>query len=318
YLGQREQKLLIEKERASRERAEAEARYRILAENLVDVVVLLNASTIFHLHGTEVVWVSPSVQTAFGDAPPQWIGSDFSSRIHPDDIDRVEAAQSEIAPGGSVISRFRVRAADGNYHWVDGHCKPYVDAAGDIDGMLMALRLVDELVEAERLLQRLARFDTLTGLVNRGETIARLQTALVDSRDPGPHVGVLFCDVDKFKAINDTYGHAAGDVILTTMADRIRSCVRDGDIVGRTGGDEMLVLLPNIHNIDEVADIAETIRGCAAEPIRHDGQTIHATLSIGATISTPGESADSITARADTAMYQAKQSGRNSVAHISR
>ncbi|MCH9729429.1 MAG: sensor domain-containing diguanylate cyclase [Actinomycetia bacterium] len=318
YLSQREQRLLIEKERVSRQRAEAEARYRILAENLVDVVVLLNASTILHLQGTEVAWVSPSVQTAFGDSPPQWVGSDFSQRIHPDDVDRVEAAQGEITPGSSVVTRFRVRTADGNYHWVDGHCKPYINAAGDIDGMLMALRLVDDLVEAERQLQVLARFDTLTGLANRGETIARLRAALVDdSRDPGPHLGLLFCDIDQFKAINDTHGHAAGDVVLTTMADRIRSCVRKGDIVGRTGGDEMLVLLPDVHNIDEVADIAEKIRRHAAEPINQDGQTIHATLSIGATISTPGESADSITARADTAMYRAKQTGRNTVTHIS-
>ncbi len=317
YLSQREQRLLIEKERASRQRAEAEARYRILAENLVDVVVLLNASTILHLHGTEVAWVSPSVQTAFGDSPPQWIGSDFSQRIHPDDIDRVEAAQSGITPGDSVVTRFRVRTADGEYHWVDGHCKPYVNSAGDIDGMLMALRLVDELVEAERQLQRLARFDTLTGLVNRGETIARLQAALVDSRNPGVHLGLLFCDVDQFKAINDTWGHAAGDIVLATMADRIRSCVREGDTVGRTGGDEMLVLLPGVHSLDEVGDIAEKIRRHAAEPIHHAGQIIEATLSIGASISAPGESADTVTARADTAMYQAKQTGRNTVTRIS-
>nr|MCH9733481.1 sensor domain-containing diguanylate cyclase [Actinomycetes bacterium] len=317
YLSQREQKLLIEKERASRARAEAESRYRILAENLVDVVVLLNDAAVLQLHGTEVRWVSPSVQTAFGDPPPQWIGSDFSARIHPEDVDRVQAVLTGIAPGGSVVIRFRVATAEGDYHWVDGHCKPYIDTAGDIDGVLVALRVVDELVEAERQLNWLARVDPLTGLANRREAITLLQEALVDSRSPGRHLGLLFCDVDKFKAVNDTWGHAAGDVVLATMADRIRACVREGDTVGRTGGDELLVLLPGVHSLDEVGEIAEKIRHHAAEPIHHDGRTINATLSIGATIATPGESADSVTARADTAMYQAKQTGRNTVTRIS-
>ncbi|MCH9702979.1 MAG: sensor domain-containing diguanylate cyclase [Actinomycetia bacterium] len=313
YVSQREQKLLIDKERLSSQRAEAEARYRVLAENLVDVVVLLNGAAVLHLHGTAVQWVSPSVQTAFGDAPPQWIGSDFSRRIHPDDIDRVDSAFNQISPGNSMVVRFRVRTAEGDYRWVDGHCKPYVTSSGDTDGVLVALRLVDDLVQAQRELERLARFDTLTGLVNRGEAIARLQTALSDSRKPGLHLGLLFCDVDEFKAINDTWGHAAGDVVLATVADRIRDCVRAGDTVGRTGGDEILVLLPGVHSLEEVVKIAEKIRSRAAEPIYHGEDAIHATLSIGATLSHAGESADTVTARADAAMYQAKDSGRNTV-----
>lgn len=317
YISQREQKLLIDREQVSRERAEAQAQYRILADNLVDVVVLLNGATVVHLKGNEVAWISPSVQAAFGDPPPQWIGSDFSSRIHPDDIDAVEAALGGLASGDSVVTRFRVSNADAEYHWVDGHCKPYVDADGETDGVLMALRLVDELVAAERQLQRLARFDALTGLVNRGEAISRLRAALDDRRAPGPHLGVLFCDLDHFKAINDTWGHAAGDVVLATTADRIRACVREEDTVGRTGGDEMLVLLPGIHNLEEVIAIAEKIRCHASEPIHHEGNTIHTTMSIGAAVSTPGESADALTARADAAMYRAKQAGRNTVTHIS-
>jgi len=82
------------------------------------------------------------------------------------------------------------------------------------------------------------------------------------------------------------------------------------------GGDEMVVLLPGVHSLDEVARIAEKIRCRAAEPIHHDGQTIHATLSIGATVSVPGESATAVTARADEAMYQAKQARRNTVVRI--
>ena len=308
YLSQREQGLLIDKELLSRQRAEAEMRYRILADNAVDVV--------FHLHGNTVTWVSPSVAAAFGEPPPQWIGSDLSLRIHPDDLEAVATAVRGIGPDKPVLARFRVRTADGGYHWVDGNAKPYIDADGKPDGLIAALRMVDDQVEAQQRLDRLARFDTLTGLPNRAEVIGRLESALQQPRSPGSDLGILFCDVDHFKTINDTLGHAAGDVVLATLAARISESIRQGDTVGRIGGDEMVVLLPGVHSVDEAARIAEKIRCRAAEPIHHDGRTIQATLSIGATVSVRGESATAVTARADEAMYQAKQARRNTVVRI--
>ena len=308
YASQREQRLLIEKEHLSRERAEAEARYRILADNAVDIVE--------HLRGREIVWISPSVQAAFGDAPHQWVGTDFGDRLHPSDRGALLIAQQRIASGEPTVERFRVRTSDGDYHWVEGRAKPYVAADGAVDGVIAALRIIDDQVEAERHLERLARFDTLTGLVNRAEAIARLESALESPRSPGVHLGVLFCDVDHFKDINDAWGHEVGDVVLTTLADRIRESVRQGDTVGRIGGDEMLVLLPGLHDLDEAAQIAEKIRCRVAEPIHHSGITVEATLSIGATLAAPGEPVSAVTARADVAMYQAKENGRNGVTRI--
>ena len=284
-----------------KQRAIAQMGYRVLAENTVDVVV--------YLRGSEVVWISPSVETSFGDPPRQWIGTDILRRIHPEDVDIVVCALQEVAQGKSAAARARVANSDGCYHWADGHGKPYVDDEGNIDGMIGTFRVVDDQVEVERL----AKFDAVTGLVNRAETIARFEAALQNPRNPGPHLGVLFCDVDCFKEVNDTFGHAVGDVALLTLATRIRECLRQGDTVGRTGGDEILVLLPGIHNLDEVTQIANKIRCRAAEPIRNSGNTIHVTLSIGATRAVPGESVQTVTARADAAMYQAKQAGRNTV-----
>ncbi len=170
------------------------------------------------------------------------------------------------------------------------------------------------LMVAHQELERLARIDTLTGLVNHGETITRLEAALQDRRLAGSHhLGVLFCDIDQFKNINDTLGHTVGDVVLSTIAARIRDCVRISDTVGRIGGDEILVLLLNIHHLDEVVAIAEKIRRRAAEPIDHLGRVIDVTLSIGATLARPGESVSEMTARADAAMYRGKESGRNTV-----
>lgn len=303
YFSQREQKLLIE-------RADAEMRYRIIADNAVDVI--------FHLHGSRVAWVSPSVAAAFGDPPSHWIGSNLRDRIHPEDLDHLDtdAASRELAPEKPLKARFRVRTASGAYHWVDGNAKPYLDADGRTDGVIAALRIVDDQVEAQQRLDRLARFDTLTGLPNRAEVIGRLESALAQPRSPGSQLGILFCDVDHFKTINDTLGHAAGDAVLSTLAARIRQSVRKGDTVGRMGGDEIVVLLPGVHSLDEAARIGEEIRCRAAEPIQHAGETIQATLSIGATVACPGESAGIVTARADEAMYQAKQARRNMVVRI--
>jgi diguanylate cyclase (GGDEF)-like protein/PAS domain S-box-containing protein len=309
YLSQREQRLLIEKEAESKQRADAEMRYRILADNAVDIVV--------RLHDTEVAWISPSVEAALGGPAQRWIGPGFRESIHPDDLDTVAFALRRIAGGESVVQRFRVRAVDGDYHWVDGHAKAYVDAAGDTDGLIAALRIIDDQVAAEQRLDRLARFDPLTGLANRAETLGRLESALEQPRASGTYVGVLFCDVDHFKNINDTWGHGVGDSVLVTLAARICESVRAGDTVGRTGGDEILVLLPGIQSIDEVATIAEAIRGNAAEPIQLSGHAIYATLSIGATIALPGEHVSTITARADSAMYQAKAGTDNPVIQIS-
>ncbi len=308
YLSQREQGLLIERETLSRQRAEAEMRYRIIADNAIDVIL--------HLNGGRVEWVSPSVETAFGAPPEHWIGRDIGHNIDPDDLERVLATLAGVAPDKPVQARFRVHTADGGYHWVDGHAKPYIDAAGNTDGLIAALRIIDEQVEAEQKLDRLARYDALTGLPNRAEVISRLDAALEQPRTPGSSLGILFCDVDHFKTINDTLGHAAGDAVLSTLAARIRQSVRKGDTVGRMGGDEIVVLLPGVHSLDEAARIGEEIRCRAAEPIPHAGETIRATLSIGATVACPGESAGIVTARADEAMYQAKQARRNMVVRI--
>ncbi|NTY61624.1 diguanylate cyclase domain-containing protein [Mycolicibacterium sphagni] len=166
-------------------------------------------------------------------------------------------------------------------------------------------------------LRELARFDSVTGLVNRAETMTRLSAALNNPRSPRARVGVLYCDIDHLKQINDTWGHAVGDAVLSTIAARMRECVHLEDTVGRIGGDEILILLQTIGCTDEAVEIGERIRRLAAEPIHQFGLTLHTTLSIGATLSSAaGDTAAAVTARADAAMYQAKQAGRNVVVGI--
>lgn len=290
--------------------------YRILADNAVDIVVRLRCAAAPSLNGATVAWVSPSVQSTLGEPPEEWIGSDFSDRIHPAESDKVLTVLQRIVPGQQVIERFRVKTVKGAYHWVDGHCKSYLNADGDPDGVIVALRIVDDQVEAQRRLEQMAKFDAVTGLANRAEAMARFESALSNPRCPGAALGVLFCDIDHFKGVNDRWGHSVGDAVLATVAERIRECVRRGDTVGRMGGDEMLVLLPGIHNLEEAVQIAEKIRRRVAEPIQELSQTLFVTLSIGVTLTSAGESVTSVTSRADDAMYHAKESGRNRVAPI--
>ena len=196
-----------------------------------------------------------------------------------------------------------VRAvADGDYDQPIGRGGPreFAEISAAVDDMRNRLR-------------ELARFDSVTGLVNRAETMARLDAAL---NETGSRLGVLYCDIDHFKQINDTWGHAVGDAVLSTIAARMRECVHLDDTVGRIGGDEILILLPGVNSTEDAIAVGERIRALAAEPIHQFGLTINTTLSIGATSSAPGEASAAVTARADAAMYQAKQAGRNAVAGL--
>lgn len=309
YLSQREQRELRQKELVSKLRVDAENRYRILADNAVDVVV--------HLRNGQVAWISPSVAAALGGPPQRWLDAGFTSRIHPEDRETVESALQRVADGETLIQRFRVLSVDSGYRWVDGHAKTYVDADGQTDGLIASLRLADDQVETERRLERLAHFDTLTGLANRAEIMGRLESALAEPRPPGAYVGILFCDIDHFKEINDMWGHGVGDIVLATLAARIRDSVRSEDAVGRVGGDEILIVLPGVHGIDEVAEIADGIRRNSGELIDVGGNPIRTSVSVGATIAVAGEPVSSVTARADEAMYEQKRSGHNALTRFS-
>ncbi len=191
------------------------------------------------------------------------------------------------------------------------------DSSGDVIGLLAVVHDITARLQAERQIDQMARFDGLTGLASRAEAMASLEAALRRPRIPGPHLGVLHCDIDHLKTVNDTLGLDAGNVVLATLAERIRAKVRGGDTVARIGGDEMLVALPNIHSLDNLAQIAEKIRCLAAEPIPYKrGKTIQVTISIGATVAAADESVQTLMLRAQSALKKAKEAGHDTVTCI--
>ncbi|MDY7088160.1 MAG: EAL domain-containing protein [Actinomycetota bacterium] len=154
-----------------------------------------------------------------------------------------------------------------------------------------------------------AFLDTLTGLATRALFQTRMEEALSPS---GPGGAVLFVDLDRFKFVNDSLGHAAGDALLTGVANRIQSCLREGDTAARLGGDEFAVLLPGVHSADEVTPIAERILAALREPFDLLGAETYISSSIGVAFSAPGEHAGAVLmVHADLAMYQAKKQGKD-------
>lgn len=180
-------------------------------------------------------------------------------------------------------------------------------------GIAGSLRTVDQEVAAEAELDRRARIDELTGLLNRKEIFDRLTLIHGHRRQGDGQVAVLFCDIDHFKAINDNHGHRGGDAVLTALARRVLDCTRQDDLVGRIGGDELLVVLKGIPSLETAETIAAKIHAAARDPLALASGEVVPTLSIGVTLIRDGESIDAVVERADQAMYEAKQHGRDRV-----
>lgn len=182
------------------------------------------------------------------------------------------------------------------------------------DGLSFAWRDVTERYEDSKALARLAQTDALTGLLNRPKILGQLEAIASHPPRTGTKTAVLFCDLDDLKTVNDTLGHQAGDLLLSTTARRITRLLRSDDLVARFGGDELLIVLVHLRGIDDAGAVAEKIRRAVEIPIRRDdGSDLQCTVSIGVAMLEEADTADDVIARADRAMYEAKRSGRNRV-----
>jgi diguanylate cyclase (GGDEF)-like protein/PAS domain S-box-containing protein len=294
----------------NRRLADSEGHYRLLTENAYDTAIRVDDNDI-------VLWISPSIKTLLGWAPEEWVGRKVTDFVTPESQPSLQANLQRVAEGQAVVARYQALAKDGSAHWVESRATPFFDAQDHRHGIMAAFHLIDEQVAMEQQLEHRARTDELTNLLNRKEAFERLEA--YGDRHPrsGHAIAVLFCDLDKFKSVNDTYGHAAGDEVLRVMADRIRGCLRNTDDLGaRVGGDELLVVLHGVQDLDNAVAIAEKLRLSAAEPIPTPAGVVDTTVSIGVTLARPGETTTALIARADEAMYRAKQTGRNQVVPI--
>ncbi|MFL6659027.1 MAG: EAL domain-containing protein [Massilia sp.] len=186
------------------------------------------------------------------------------------------------------------------------------NSAGEIVNFVAVLSDITDRKRVEEHTRHLAEHDFLTDLPNRVLFLDRLHQALAVARRKRSKLALMFVDLDRFKGINDGFGHHVGDAVLKEVAARLIHCVRGADTVSRQGGDEFVVMLPDIGGVDQAAHVADSIMRAIAQPVQHDGHTVSLSVSIGISFyPADGEEIDTLLKHADVAMYHAKQGGRN-------
>lgn len=292
----------------------AREQYRLLAENATDIVLRTNTEGV-------ITYCSQGVTRVLGWTPAQVLGRRTFDLVHPDDQPSTSSRRPEQDLTGHNAddlrtrpSRIRVKTTIGVYRWMEASFRTIRDDDGRPVGQAGAWRDVDAEVRAQQELRRQATTDTLTGLLNRAEIVARLNSILSHPPRTGSRIAVAFADLDHLKEVNDEYGHTAGDALLQQAAERIKSSVREGDLVARIGGDELLIVLHGVRGLADATAVADKIREALAHPhTTPEGTVLTSTASIGLTLALPGEAVDHLINRADHAMYEAKRHGGNSV-----
>jgi diguanylate cyclase (GGDEF)-like protein/PAS domain S-box-containing protein len=265
---------------------------------------------------SNAVYLSPVFKRQLGyrdeQVPNRY--EEWESRLHPEDHARtlamVQDYLAERVPNYEV--EYRLRHKDGSYRWFLSRGAVQRDEAGRAARMLGVQVDITERRQAEEQVGRLAHYDSLTGLPNRVLFADRLDQAMIESDRHGRLVGVAFLDLDRFKNINDTLGHEAGDQLLKAVAERLTGAVRKGDTVARLSGDEFTLILADMGHMDDVVRVAQKVLDAFTQPFHVAGRELHMTASLGITLY-PFDVKDvsGLLRNADIAMYRAKEHGRN-------
>ncbi|HUL93926.1 MAG TPA: diguanylate cyclase [Burkholderiales bacterium] len=255
---------------------------------------------------------------------PQITHTTFSALeeiTHPDDRPLLQGILRDALKGltSHYRAEHRVRTNNGAWIWVQGHGQVTArDSAGFATRMVGTSadvterkRAEHELAQSRAELERVAWYDGLTGLPNRNLLVDRLEQVLARSRRSRQPLGLFYLDLDGFKAINDSMGHAAGDALLKQFAERLRRAVRTSDTVARMGGDEFVVLLEDLRAPRDADAIASTIIEAAREEFTIDSKVLRVTTCIGIAFTKGETTGAELLKRADAALYQAKRAGRD-------
>jgi diguanylate cyclase (GGDEF)-like protein/PAS domain S-box-containing protein len=265
----------------------------------------------------QIPWTADPLGTIL-DAGPRWDElidmrpQRWVEALHPDDIEAtLEQWAYSLRTGKRVDLRYRLRGRDGSYKWCRVRASPRYAPSGEIFRWYGVVEDVDEQTVAQERISWSANHDALTRLPNRTLFDARLGEGLAAAQAADEGLALLILDVDNFKQINDTLGHDAGDVVLQTLADRLRATVRPIDTIARLGGDEFALVLPGVATPEEAASIAERILDRLREPVSHLGAKLDCRASIGASLyPAHGSNAGDLLKHADLALYSSKNARR--------
>ncbi|HEY9443518.1 MAG TPA: EAL domain-containing protein [Gemmatimonadales bacterium] len=281
-----------------------EARFRSLVQHSSDVIMVTRPN------GT-MRFVSPSASRVFGYEPAALLGRPLATLLHPADRDRATQLFAEVVAGPGVIGpvEWRFRQADGS--WLHAEILA-TNLLGDptVRGIVLNTRDVSERKRLEEQLTHQAFHDPLTGLANRALFRDRVSHALALAQRQGHPITVLFLDLDDFKRVNDSLGHAEGDRLLIAAAERFQSCARAADTVSRLGGDEFAILIEHVAGSDGRPELLQRLEEAMTYPFALSGNQVQVSASIGVATASPGDTADDLLRNADVAMYAAKRRGK--------
>nr|WP_158590452.1 EAL domain-containing protein [Noviherbaspirillum cavernae] len=289
---------------------EAEERYRLVVELCPDAILVQQDDN--------YTFGNPAATALLGAGTVNLIlGRPVLGFVHPDFHEIVRQRHASLVRGDSVPrSEEKFLRLDDTPVDVEVHSSSFM-YRGKFAALLIARDITERKKSAEQLAW-LAHYDSLTALPNRILFHQRLAHAMRIAERPGRSLEVLFLDLDHFKQINDTLGHATGDWVLQETAERLQGSLRESDTVARLGGDEFVVLVENVDEPHRGGFIAEKILAAMKRPFINSEHTLNITTSIGiSSFPTDGIDADALLKKADTAMYRAKQSGRNAYRYYS-
>jgi diguanylate cyclase (GGDEF)-like protein/PAS domain S-box-containing protein len=281
--------------------ASAERRLRALLANTTDVILVIDDAGI-------VRYLSPMAERY---TPGLTVGENALKVILPDDHQAAQELVFEAArrPDGEITRELRVLRPDGTYRNFDVICVNQ-QADPSIRGFVLTCHDMTERKATEERLKVMAFLDPLTQLANRAHFMDQLERAVAESEASDQPIALMFLDLDNFKLVNDSLGHAVGDQLLATVAERIQSCIRTGDVAARLGGDEFTILFKDVLDVDRAKRLAARVASAVSQPIDLASQQIVVTPSIGIALSVPGvDTPDDLLRDADLAMYHAKLQG---------
>ncbi len=290
--------------------------FKDLIENLYDGIYFVD------LDRTITYWNS-GAESITGYSAAQVVGKHCRDNILNHVLANGVQLCQEHCPMAATIKDGKRREAEVFLHHADGHrvpvlvrASPIYNDQGKIIGAVETFSDNTTQILTRRKneqLQESVLKDPLTGIGNRRQIEMRLKAELVMFAESGNSFGLIFIDIDHFKAVNDSYGHPRGDKVLRMVANTLRLNLREADIIGRWGGEEFIIVVSQV-NVTELEGVANKLRFLVSQSRIDDEQgSISVTISLGATLAIPGDTSDSVVARADSFMYQSKNNGRDQV-----
>jgi len=287
---------------------EAEQRYRSIFENTIEGIFQTSPEGRY-------IDANPALAKIYGFRSPQeLIGSlnDISQQLYVDPRKRHEF--SELILKRDQVTNFesQIYRRDGSIIWISENARAVRDSKGKLLHYEGTVEDITERKNYSQLIEYQATHDDLTGLPNRALLKDRLQQAINNAGHTKSQLAVVFVDLDQFKDVNDSMGHHVGDRLLIAMAKRLQSCVRESDTVARPGGDEFVLLLSNLNNLEALSQTLQRILTTTAQPFEIDSWDFTVTCSLGISMyPDDGMDSETLLRNADTAMYKAKQVGKN-------